>query len=113
MQSKAENRGRTILRTSIAILVVSIALLVANYSSYACSFDTDCSPGSKCIKGSGAINGVCAGGIFPGNANDRRPVYDPLDPNRTVGNTCSFNTDCGPGSRCLKSSGSIYGTCFR
>lgn len=96
----------------VTALTAICVLVLANSPSFACSFDTDCSPGSKCIKG-GGIYGVCAGGLFPGNENDSRPVYDPLDPNRTVGNTCSFDTDCGPGNKCLKSSGSIYGTCFR
>lgn len=79
----------------------------------ACSFDTDCAPGSKCLKASGALYGVCAGSISPGNRNDREPVRSPLDLNRTYGDTCSFNTDCGPGSRCLKSSGAIYGVCVK
>ncbi len=80
--------------------------------SYACQFNTDCEPGSRCLKASGSLYGVCFGGIYPGNSNDRRPVYDALDINRTYGNTCSFNTDCGPGSICVKSGG-IYGTCLK
>lgn len=78
----------------------------------ACSFDTDCAPGSKCLKTSGSLYGVCAGGISPGNRNDREPVRAPLDLNKTYGNTCSFDTDCGPGSRCMKSSGAINGVCM-
>ena len=101
------------MKNILASLFIFSILLVTNSVALACSFDTDCSPGSKCIKSSGSIYGVCAGGISPGNSNDQEPVYDPLDTNRTVGNTCSFDTDCGPGSKCLKSSGSIYGTCFR
>jgi hypothetical protein len=71
----------SIVKTWITLSIICAALLVGNYSAFACSFDTDCSPGSKCIKGSGAIYGVCAGGISPGNANDRKPVFDPVDPN--------------------------------
>lgn len=81
--------------------------------SIACSFDTDCDPGSKCLKGRGELYGVCAGGISPGNKNDRQPVSAPLDTNRTYGNTCSFDTDCGPGSKCAKQSGSIEGVCLK
>ena len=74
-------------------------------------FDTDCQVGSKCLKRSGQIYGVCIGGLSPGNANDREPVTNPLDLNGTFGDTCSFDVDCGPGSVCLKGR-SIYGTCL-
>jgi hypothetical protein len=93
-------------------VVLFVAGLVASPAG-ACMFDTDCMPGSKCVKGRGSLHGVCMGGISPGNENDREPVYDPLDPNETVGNTCSFDVDCGPGSKCVKSRGSIYGVCIR
>lgn len=89
------------------------ALMFASSSLIACQFNTDCSPGSRCVKGAGSLYGVCAGGIMPGNTYDQQPVYAPLDPNRTVGNTCNFNPECGPGSVCLKSSGSIQGVCVR
>lgn len=94
--------------TAIALLVILSATI-----SFACSFDTDCSVGSKCIKKPGKIYGFCAGGMNPGNSNDRVPVKDPLDVNRTAGNTCSFDTDCGPGSKCLKERGYIKGVCVR
>ena len=92
-------------------IIVFAALLVMNVSSIACSFDVDCQPGSKCIKGQGQIYGICAGGISPGNRNDRQPVTAPLDVNRTYGNTCSFDMDCGIGSKCYKSSNAIDGVC--
>lgn len=95
----------------LKIFIVAVSVLIPSVS-IACSFDTDCDPGSKCEKASGAIYGVCVGGISPGNRNDSEPVYSPLDPNGTYGNTCSFDTDCGPGSRCVKDSGSIEGACM-
>jgi len=100
------------MRTLSALVLFGTILLVP-YEALACQFDTDCQVGSKCLKASGQINGMCVGGLQPGNDHDRKPVYDPHDPNRTVGNTCSFDTDCGPGSKCLKSPGSISGTCLR
>lgn len=97
------------MRYTLAIF----ALLGSCAAANACAFNADCQPGSTCVKASGALYGVCAGGLFPGNANDRAPVSSPLDVNRTLGNTCAFDTNCGPGSQCLKSSGSIYGVCVR
>ena len=103
------------MRPWLAVLLLAPlgAALMLPVPSSACAFDTDCQPGSRCVKASGSIYGICAGGISPGNDNDRQPVYDPLDPNETVGDTCSFDTDCGPGSSCVKGRGSIYGVCIR
>jgi hypothetical protein len=100
------------MRRSIASGTIALMLALSG-DALACQFDTDCKPGSKCLKSSGQVNGVCAGGLQPGNKNDRKPASDPLDPNRTVGKTCQFDTNCGPGSKCMKSSGSIYGACMR
>lgn len=94
------------------VFLIIFMFLIWTSQGLACSFDTDCSPGSKCIKASGDIYGICVGGILPGNKHDEQPVYSPTDPNRTYGDTCSFDTDCGPGSVCVKGSG-IYGTCMK
>lgn len=93
------------LEVAVSVSIPSVSL--------ACPFDTDCNPSSKCAKAFGATYGVCIDGISPGNRNDREPVYAPLDPNRTHGNTSSFGTDCGLGSRCVKDRGSIEGACMR
>lgn len=101
-----------ITRAALACVAL-IGVLASAETAYGCSFDTDCAVGSKCIKQRGALYGVCLAGLSPGNTNDRRPVYSPLDPNRTYGNTCSFDTDCGPGSACVKESGAIRGACLK
>jgi len=93
-------------------MMLTLTALFLPAAIFACSFDTDCNPGSKCAKASGSIYGVCLGGISPGNNNDSQPVQSPLDPNKTYGNTCSFDTDCGQGSQCIKQGG-IKGVCMR
>jgi hypothetical protein len=92
--------------------LVALALALSGAQAMACAFDTDCSPGSKCVKPSGRVNGMCTGGQFPGNKYDKQPYSDPFDPNRTAGKTCQFNIECGPDNRCNLGLG-IYGVCVR
>ena len=93
------------------LVIVTLLVLSSGYA-FACQFNTDCGVGSTCLKSGGNIYGYCVGGLSPGNSNDRQPAYNPLDLTGKQGSTCSFNTDCGVGGTCAKSSGSIYGTCL-
>jgi len=88
------------------------AVFVFPITVMACSSNTDCSPGSGCVRASGSIYGDCEGGISRGNSNDSRPTYPPFDMTRTYGNTCSFNIDCRSGTICVKQGG-IKGVCKR
>lgn len=99
----------TLVRIALAL---ALGLALAPFAQ-ACSFDTDCEVGSKCVKKRGQIDGYCAGGLFPGNDNDREPYSDPLDISDSVGDTCSFDTDCGVGARCSKPGGGISGVCVK
>ncbi len=92
--------------------VFFVAFICASYPCLACSFDIDCSVGSRCLKTPGSLYGVCAGGLSPGNSNDQRPVYDPLDLNHSTGNTCSFDLNCGINATCVKDRSSISGVCM-
>lgn len=96
---------------NILMVVLTAISMVFGSAAFACQFNTDCQVGSQCLKQSGSIYGICTGGLSPGNSNDRVPVQAPLDINKTYGDTCSFNTDCGPGSMCMKSG--IYGVCVK
>lgn len=86
-----------------------LILLVAG-PAYGCVWDVDCQVGSTCLKEQGSLYGVCAGGMRPGNSNDRVPVRDPLDLTGKVGNTCTSNFDCGIGGRCQMSG--LQGVCL-
>jgi hypothetical protein len=93
---------------NVGIGFLLVLLLVS--SALACDFDTDCDPGSKCIRAEDQLEGVCIGGISPGNKNDDQKGYN--DPRESYGNTCQFDTDCDPGYVCVKGSG-IDGTCMK
>ena len=99
-------------KANATLMIIAMAWTLSGVQAMACAFDTDCSPGSKCVKPKGRVNGMCTGGQFPGNKYDQKPYTDPFDPNRTAGATCSFNIECGPGNHCQKGLG-IYGVCIR
>ena len=111
-------------------LLLTLTLGLFATPAFACQFNTDCAVGSSCTKSSYSMYGVCEGGLNPGNAYDSTPTYDPLDLNTgpygsgsdgdarngmdadgTRGDTCSFDTDCGPSSQCLKSAYAVDGVC--
>ena len=94
-------------------VLLGLILMLFAPSSWACQFNTDCEVGSKCEKARGALYGVCKGGVKPGNRYDKKPVYAPLDVNKTYGDTCSFDTDCGPGSKCEKERYKLEGVCIK
>lgn len=110
------------ISTIFAALLTLVALLGDIPTAAACRFDIDCQIGSRCVKQSNSLYGVCMGGLNPGNAYDKKPVYDPLDLNKgrgrtaspadgTYGDTCQFDLDCGIGRRCVKVGYSVKGTC--
>lgn len=97
---------------NIKVLVL-LATLAMPCVGMACISDTDCAVGSKCLKNPGALYGICSGGTNPGNDNDRQPGFDPFDPTRSIGKTCSFDKDCGPGIKCRKDTGQTKGVCAK
>jgi hypothetical protein len=88
----------------MAWLVALLVLMLSQLPVFACRSDVDCMGGGKCQKSQANLYGVCAGGRFPGNAYDRQPAKDTLDPYGTVGKTCTLDSDCGLGNRCAKGS---------
>lgn len=88
--------------------------IVCPSAAFACSYDSDCSPGSKCVKDTAQPYGVCMGGMYPGNKNDMQPApsYTNSD-QQTYGDTCSLDSDCGPGLQCRKDTGALDGVCIR
>jgi len=93
-------------------LLFLILFTFFSFEAYSCMTNLDCNIGSTCLKTSYALYGVCVGGLNPGNKNDNRPVYAPLDIDRTYGNTCQFDYQCGVSNKCVKGFGMINGTCM-
>jgi hypothetical protein len=99
------------LLCSLGLLALALA---AGRPARACASDSECAPPARCVISSGQIYGICVGGAEPPRDRQRDPGYDPLDPNRTAGQTCQMDTDCGAGSHCLRTApNSIYGACVR
>jgi hypothetical protein len=94
----------------LSALFVTAAVLGTS-SAWGCITPSDCAVGSRCLKKDGGIYGVCVGGLHPGNENDRRPVAKPFDADKTFGNTCSYDMDCGLKNRCLRRPGKMQGIC--
>ena len=85
------------------------ALLLTIAPAYGCLLNTDCGIGARCIKQPGAVYGICAAGLQPGNQWDKRPVRDLYG--GSTGNTCTLSYQCGFGYKCVKSG--LYGVCVR
>lgn len=88
---------------------IVLSIIFTSGSALACDFNVDCDVGAKCVKQGAYGEGVCVGGMSPGNSNDQQPYYKRRD---TTGHTCGFNTDCDYGQKCMKSGSSIEGVCM-
>jgi hypothetical protein len=95
---------------NLSVLFVTAALLGTS-SAWGCVVGSDCAIGSRCLKKDGAAYGLCVGGLHPGNENDRRPVEKSFDMDKTFGNTCSYDMDCGLSNRCARRPGKMSGVC--
>lgn len=94
-------------RFTLALLFI----LAFGSIAQACRTDLDCALGSRCLTPEFEIDGVCVGGMNPGNDNDRLPFRDPMDITGKIGSTCRFDIDCGADNICYKE-GSIDGVCL-
>ncbi len=90
---------------------ILLFIMIIATPAMACESDTDCLPGSQCLKASGSMYGMCTGGLSAGNSNDQQPVGPPSTGNRTWGNSCAFDVDCAPGTHCFRE-GSSEGFCM-
>lgn len=98
--------------TKMILKLAAIGLIVASYNLFACQFSSDCEIGSKCIKSGYNMNGVCIGGMNPGNRGDSQPVYNAYNASDLVGKQCSYDMECGFGRRCIKEGYNLYGVCY-
>lgn len=72
----------------------------------------DCDYGFKCIK-SGYGEGICVGKKYDNKpSRDTTRVKEPSGFwNKKKGSSCSYDTECDIGKKCLKMGSSLYGTC--
>lgn len=94
------------------IRFLPLLLLLLSAPAFACLTSADCEPGSRCLRPSGRLYGVCAGGLSPGDRYDRGAQQEPRRLRHgNEGATCSFNIDCWPNGVCYKEHG-VYGVCL-
>lgn len=96
------------------LLLISCAIF--STSAFSCRTDYDCGYGNRCIKpeGSYSLYGSC---VTPtdkyGNKDyNSNNSWGKGSQPREV-DSCSFNSDCGFGYRCMKESGQLYGLCIK
>jgi hypothetical protein len=99
-------------KKSVGTPFLLVVILAGGPALAACAFDTDCTPGARCLKPQGSIYGMCVGGVPPENGSAKSPTNDPLDLNKSTGNACTFDIDCGVNSICAKANDAIAGACM-
>lgn len=93
----------------------TLVMILWSVGASACRYDTDCSVGSRCVKGTFDQYGYCGGGSNPGNSSDRNPVFRPTGSGQAPsgsGRTCVSDFQCGVGGRCLKEGFNPRGVCL-
>ncbi len=111
MQDIPEHPAR---HTVYGAAIIGIALL-APLKSISCMIDADCGPDARCAKRSGQIYGMCLSEATPlTDAGAQRDNANPmLQFDSSYGHLCSFDADCGPQRRCLKTSENANGVCVK
>lgn len=100
------------MKAMIATMAMLLLLVPPVQVAKACVYDLDCAVGSKCLHINNSFDGVCVGGLYPGNRYDSDP-YRPRSRGVTTGRQCTFDLDCSVGSICFKTDRfSMYGTCI-
>jgi hypothetical protein len=74
-------------------LIVVTILCLTSTPAFACVLDSECESGTMCL------DSVCVPGLSSDSGQDNVPVKRP------TGETCDYDGDCSPGSRCIKGSG--------
>lgn len=98
------------------IVAITILILLAYSQSYACTSDTSCGFGKKCIKAEGDwhYDGVCVTIVNEFGQRDYQADFNlnsDLGPKKV--HSCSWDTDCNIGFKCMKRSGSFNGFCVK
>ncbi len=95
--------------------MVFVALLSGWFCApaQACTLDSDCDLGNRCIRQPAEQYGVCAGGLDLGNDRNRGPGKPRLDVDGFEARSCTSNQDCGVSGVCYQEAGNVAGVCVR
>ena len=91
-----------------------IAFFMLATDAAACTTDTDCPGGSRCVFSSfGSAEGVCERGVDPIGGNQPRRIHGREGPKIGQGQACEFSVDCAEGLSCQREDNSSLRTCRR
>lgn len=97
--------------------ILFLLFFISFEHAFGCNSDFECGYGNRCVKASGTYgySGSC---VTPTDQYGNKDYSADRGWGRsgfgaTAVPSCSYNTDCGFGFKCMKESGQLYGICVK